>query len=365
MTHDILNAPRGCRALTLIAGACLALSLQGCIDRDHHDDGGGSTTGGDTTPGACANLPASTTTYKGGDALGEELTLSLDPATLAYTITLDASVQRTAGTQLTGTLTQLDGCTYTSEETGAEFTLAANGVVQGGAKTPAGTSFAPLLAFATTYNNASAPTVFNDVALTFNAAGLQTTAGTTISYGGSGRIRNAGTMQFCDATANSGSWLNGCSTEKGYFVYNSTRDAFDYFATDPTAPLINNQTGGTAAGSMVLGVVNGVNVGVFLRRVSATDFGMRLLTVQTSLASGTADGNYLVVDSSGGNASATWSGSNFTRGTDTATLTYDSPSTGVVAAAGTTLTGNLIFGAGIYGFVPSGSGAAFELGVAN
>ena len=296
--------------------------------------------------------------------MGEELTLSVNPATLAYTVTVDASDQRAAGTQVNGTLTQLQDCRYSSNEAGAVFTFGASGVVQGGVQTVAGSSFAPLLAFATTYNNAAAPTAFNDVAQTFNAAGVQTTAGTTTSYGGSGRIRNAGTMQFCDATANSGSWLNGCSTEKGYFVYNSARDAFDYFATDPTQALVNNQTGGTPAGSMVLGVVNGINVGVFLRRVSATDFGMRLLTPQTSLTSGTADGDYLVVDSSGGNASANWAGANFTRGTDTATLTYDSPSTGVVAAAGTNLTGNLIYGAGVYGFVPSsGAGPALELGL--
>ena len=80
MNHDISAAAHRRPLLTLIAGACLALSLQGCIDRDHADDGsgsttggattGGETTGGDTTPGACANLPATTTDYKGGDALG-------------------------------------------------------------------------------------------------------------------------------------------------------------------------------------------------------------------------------------------------------------------------------------------------------
>ncbi|MGH8504594.1 MAG: hypothetical protein ACRETM_01355, partial [Stenotrophobium sp.] len=211
-----------------------------------------------------------------------------------------------------------------------------------------------------TYNNASAPTVFNDVASFFNAVGVQTTAGTTTSYGGSGRIRNAGTMQFCADTFSA----NTCSTEKGYFTYNDSRNAFDYFALpDPGAAFPKTPTGGTAAGSMIIGTVNGVDVALFLRRVSATDYGMRLLTPQVSLASGTADGDYLVVDSSGSNASATWSGGDFTRGADTATLAYDTPVAGVVEATGT-LMGHLIYGAGIYGFVPSSAGgAAFELGL--
>lgn len=349
-------------ATMLVAGLVLVMSLTGCIRRETPDASSG---GGGTTPGGtpCGNLLAAPSTYKGGDALGEELTVSINASTLAYTITVDAGDQRTAGTQVNGTLTQLADCHYASEEAGAVFTFGANGVMQGGVKTVSGTSFAPLIAFNTTYNNASAPTAFNDVAAIFNAVGVQTTAGVTSSYGGSGRIRNAGTMQFCAGTYSA----NTCSTEKGYFTYNSTRNAFDYFSLSPTASFPSPPTGGTAAGSMVMGIVDGVYVQLFLRRVSATDYGMRLLIPQLSLASGNADGSYLVVDSDGSNSNATLSGSDFTRGTEVTTLTYDSPIAGVVTVAPTspsTLAGNLIAAKGIYGFVPTGTGsAAFEMGL--
>ena len=112
------------------AAAALAFALQGCIKRDDPVDTGGttgSTTGGSTTggdtPGVCAKLPSATTSYKGGDTLGEELTLTLNPSTLAYSITVDASAQRAAGTTRSGTLTALETCTYSSGENGAVFTV--------------------------------------------------------------------------------------------------------------------------------------------------------------------------------------------------------------------------------------------------
>lgn len=358
--------------LALIAGACLALSLQGCISRDHPEDSSGSggdtggDTGGGTPPTACGNLPAAVTSFKGGDGLGEELTLSLDPATLAYTITVDASLQRAAGSQRSGTLTQIDGCTYSSDESGAVFNLAANGVVEGGVQTPAGTSFAPLLAFASTYNNSADPTRFNDIAFIFNAIGLQSDGVTNSSYGGAGRLRNAGTLQFCVDAANSGfiTYDSGCTdTAKGYITYNAAHDAYDYFTTDPGGSATTS--GGTLTGSVIIGQVDATIVPLQLVRESATSYGMRILTPQDTLSSGSADGSYSVVDSSGSNATATWSGSAFSRAGSAATLAYDTPVPGVVEASGA-LAGHLLYGGGIYEFVPSASGgAAFELGVQN
>jgi hypothetical protein len=49
-------------------------------------------------PLACPNLPASATSYKGGNSFGEELRVQIDPATMAYTVTIDASLQRAVGT---------------------------------------------------------------------------------------------------------------------------------------------------------------------------------------------------------------------------------------------------------------------------
>ncbi|NKF21467.1 hypothetical protein [Solimonas marina] len=361
-------------ALTLIASACLALSLTGCIQRDKAPDDSGSTTGGSTTGGdtgggssgsSCANLPSSTTSYKGGDTLGEELTLSIDPSSLAYTITIDDSEQRSAGTQVSGTLVELSGCQFTSDEAGAVFTIGANDAVQGGVQTVDGTSFAPLIAFGTTYNNASDPTAFNDVAIKFNVAGVQTTAGTTSGYGGSGRLRNAGTLQFCVDSSNGGfaTYDSGCTdTEKGYITYNADRDAFDFYETDSTGSAVTE--GGTLAGSMIIGMVNDVAVPVLLLRTSATDYGLRVITTQEAdTTSGDADGSYLLTTSSGSAEDATMSGAALTIGTDTGTLAYNTPVSGVIEASGT-LAGHLLYAGGVLTFSPTTSGAAaFEFGV--
>ncbi|MFT4047759.1 MAG: hypothetical protein QM661_13845 [Solimonas sp.] len=348
------------RLLPAAAVAALCLGLQGCIDRDTPVSSGGSSSDDSTT---CSNLPSSTTSYKGGDALGEELTVSLNPSTLAYTITVDASLQRTAATELSGTLTQVDGCTYSSSENGAVFTVGSGGVLQGGIATVSGSSFTPLLAFSSTYSNADTPTVFSDVAAIYNTIGVQNDGTSDTSYGGSGRLRSAGTFQLCiDDSADGGfiTYDSSCTdTAKGYITWNSDRSAFDLYTTSSTAT-----TGGTLTGSMVIGLVDSTYVPLQLVRESTSSVGMRLYAAQSSLTSGTADGDYVTIDSSGSNAEATWSGTSFTHGSSTATLSYDSPVAGVVAASGT-LAGYLIYSSGIYGFVPSSSssGAAFELGL--
>lgn len=143
----------------------------------------------------------------------------------------------------------------------------------------------------------------------------------------------------------------------------AAHSAFDLFTTSASGGAVT--TGGTLSGSMVIGLVDSVAVPLQLVRESATSYGMRLYTPQASLASGTADGSYSVVDSNGSNTSATWSGANFSRDSVSATLSYDTPVLGVVQASGA-LSGNLLFGSGIYGFIPAAAGgAAFELGLRN
>lgn len=361
MNMDIAAKPR----LTILASACLCLALQGCIDRPGTEDEG-PVDPGDPDPVACTHLPAAATQYKGGDTLGEELTLSLDPATLAYTLTIDASLQRNAGAQRSGTLTQLDSCSYSSAENGAVFTLAAGGVVQGGIAAPSGDSFAALLAFSSSFQNADTPTVFNPVASIYNFAGVQYDGSAAAGDGGAGRLRNAGTFQLCRDAATAGftTYDAGCTdTAKGYLSYNAGRSAFDLYSTPADGGAVT--TGGTLSGSMVIGLVGDGTVAfpLELLRASATSYGMRLYTPQQALASGTADGSYAVIDSSGSNATATLSGGSFSREGSSATLSYDTPAAGVVQAAGT-LSGHLLYGSGIYGFVADTAGPAFELGVA-
>lgn len=365
------------KLLRLSAVAALCLSLQACIDRDAAPDNSGGTTGGDSggttggdtgggTPGVCNHLPASTTRYKGGDTLGEELSLTLNPSSLAYTITVDASVQRSAGTQRSGTLTQLDDCTYSSAENGAVFTLGRGGVVQGGIAEPSGSSFAPLLAFASTYNNAATPAVFNDVALIFNAAGVQSIDGIRSRYGGAGRLRNAGTMQFCIGGDDGGfmTYVASCSnTQRGYITWNATREAFDFYDTTSVSESAVT-TGGTLSGSIIIAQVDGTTVPLMLVRESATRYGLRLMnTQQTALTDAAADGDYVTVDSSGGNGDAQLSGTTLTRGSSSGTLAYNAPVSGVVQLSGD-VAGHLLYAAGIYGLALSSSGGpAFELGL--
>lgn len=313
-------------------------------------------------PLACPNLPTGLTAFKGGDTFGEELTVRIDPATMAYVATVDASLQRAAGTQRSGTLLPLGNCSYSSGENGAVFTFGAGGALQGGIAAPTGSSFLPLVAFATTFDNATAPTVFNTIANIYNAVGVTYGAsGTPTSHAASARLRNAGTFQTCQdpSTGQFMTYDPSCtSTTKGYITWNATRGAFDLRATSPTGSAVT--TGGTLAGSLVAGKVGSSYVPLVLWRESATSYGMRLYTPQQTQAAGTADGSYGTVSTTGSAGSAIVAGTSYTTGSTSSTLAFDTPVLGVTQFSGTPA-GFFLFNAGLYGFIPSGGGFEFGL----
>ncbi|MDA7418653.1 tannase/feruloyl esterase family alpha/beta hydrolase [Xenophilus arseniciresistens] len=311
-------------------------------------------------PLSCPHLPAAATRYKGGNTLGEELSVQVDPQTLAYTVTIDASSLRAAGAQRSGTLMAQGPCTYASAEGGASFTFAAGGLLQGGVAGAGSAAFAPLVAFENTFDNAAAPTDFRSVAAIFNAVGTQQGS----VHSSAVRLRNAGTFQYCRATA-SGGFVNyeaTCPhTEKGYIRHVPGRGAFEVYTT-PAGDGATT-TGGTLSGSMVIGLVEGLAVPVHLVRESGAASGLRLMALQQSLAAGAADGRYAMADSSGGNGAATVAASSLNVGGVEATLSFDTPVPGV-AQAGASRPGHLVFNQGLIGFVPSsGTGPALELGV--
>lgn len=315
-------------------------------------------------PLACPNLPATASKFKGGNSFGEELSVAIDPSTMAYAVTIDASLQRTAGTQRSGSLVAQGQCSYASAESGAMFTFAPGGVLLGGVNAPSGGGFAPLLAFRTTFENAGTPTVFNPVANIFNAVGAQQGTGVATAQAASVRLRNAGTFQYCRDPVSGGFMVydaNCTQTEKGYISYNATRKAFDLFTTLPTGGATT--TGGTLAGSMVIGLVNGSPVPLHLVRESAANAGLRMFSLQQSLMAGAADGSYVMVSVKGENHDATVSASALNLGGAAAALSYETPVPGVVQAdAGRP--GSFIFNSGVLGFVSSaGANAALELGV--
>lgn len=315
-------------------------------------------------PLACPNLPASAARYKGGDAFGEELRVDIDPATMAYVLTIDASLQRSAGTQRTGTLVAQGGCSYASAESGAVFTFAAGGVLSGGVSAPSGGGFTPLLAFQNTFSTTTVSGDFRSVANIFNAAGVQQTTGSASALAASVRLRNAGTFQYCRDTVTGGFMVydaNCTQTEKGYVAYNTTRDAFDLYTTSPTGNAAT--TGGTLSGSMVIGLVNGVAVPVHLVRASASSVGLRVFGQQQSLLAGAADGSYALGSIKGEVHDATVAGSTLNIAGASAALGYDTPVPGVVQAdAGRP--GNFIFNSGVLAFVTdNGANAALEIGV--
>ncbi|WP_256856667.1 tannase/feruloyl esterase family alpha/beta hydrolase [Variovorax sp. KK3] len=314
-------------------------------------------------PLACPNLPAAATRYKGGNSLGEELDVLVDPSTLAYTVTVNASLDRAAGTQRAGTLAARGACTYASAENGAVFSFGAGGVLQGGVAAPAGGSFAPLVAFQTTFENAATPTVFNPVANIFNAAGAQQGAGAASSYAGAVRLRNAGTFQYC-RDAVTGGFMNydpNCTqTEKGYVTWTAARQAFDVYTTAPGGGATT--TGGTLSGSMVIGLVGGSAVPLHLVRESAANRGMRFMAPQQSLAAGAADGLYAMASVQGESREATVAGTAFNLGGATASLSYDTPVPGV-AQADAGRPGFFLFNQGVLAYVSSSSAsAAFDIG---
>lgn len=333
-------------------------------------------------PLACPNLPASATRYKGGNSFGEELQVQIDPATMAYTVTIDASHEPTrVGTQRTGSLVSQGSCSYTSGESGAVFSFGAGGVLLGGVNPPSGTGFSPLVAFQNTFQNVSPSTDFRTVSLIFNAAGVeQLGAGATAAFSSAGRLRNAGTFQFCRSPASNSfmTYDQTCkNTEKGYLSYSTARGAFDMYTTSTSSSGTAETTGGTLTGSVVIGLVNGVSTPLYLRRVAtavpAADTtsgvatviqpGLRLLAVQQTLMPGAADGSYAMASVKGESREATVVGTAFNLGGAAATLGYDTPVLGV-AQAGAGRPGHFIFNSGVMAFVTTdGTNAALDLGV--
>jgi feruloyl esterase len=314
-------------------------------------------------PLACPNLPAGTTHYKGGDVLGEELSVVVDPGAQSYTVAIDASVQRAAGTTRTGLLQSLGNCRYASDELGATFVFGAGGVLQGGVAAPVGAGFVPLIGFATTFQNAATPTVFNSVAAILNAVGVgYGAAGVATAYAASTRVRNAGTFQSCQDPGTGGFFIYdpACtSTAKGYLTYSAAHGAFDVFTTSPTGPATT--TGGVLSGSAIFGLVGAVTVPVFLVRESATSYGMRLYAPQLTVAAGALDGRFLLATTGATQVEATVAGAALDLGGATGALAFNAPVLGVVQSSGA-VAADVITAGGVLGVV-STTGPAFALGV--
>lgn len=323
-------------------------------------------------PLACANLPAVLTEYKGGNTRGEELTLAVEPTSLAYTVTFNASLQRAAGTVRTGTLFAQGNCAYTSGENGALFTFSPGGLVHGGVAAASGGGYLPLVAFRDTFVNTTPLSGFNAVAGDYNAVGADySAAGVITTYAGTGKVRNAGTWQTCQSGTAPGFMMydaNCSPAGKGYLQYDATRRAYDLKLTStcggsgcPSTPT----TGGTVTGSIVMGLVAGNPVPVVLTRAAnGSSSGIRLYAKQASTLSGAADGSYVFNSTDGGaNTAATVVGGAFTFGGTAMTLTYDSPVLGTAVTDGSPA-GYTIFNNGTAGYF-NGAAATFFLGARN
>lgn len=309
-------------------------------------------------PLACAHLPVTLTSYKGGNTRGEELTLQVDPATLAYTITIDASLQRTAGTQRTGTLLAQGQCSYASAENGAVFTFSAGGLVHGGVVAASGGGHLPLLAFRDTFVNTTAGAGFNTIAGDFNAVGADYSAGGTLStFAGTGKIRNAGTWQTCQATGAPPGFMlyeaNCSPATKGYLQYSAVRNAYELMLTStcggagcPSTPT----SGGTVTGSVVAGMVGGNPMPlVLLRAADASSSGMRFYSKQATMLPGTGDGRYAMSSTDGvAVVDATVLGSSLARGALADVLDFDTPVVGVAQTRAAS-PGHLLFNNGALG----------------
>lgn len=306
---------------------------------------------------SCLNLPAVATTWKGGNTNGEELSVRVDPATLQYTVTIDASLQRAAGATRTGQLVSQGGCTYASDENGARFTFTGGGVLAGGVRPLSGAGFVPLVAFQTVSSD------YKAVADIYNVNGVQTAIadGTVTVRTGSARLRSsAATWQTCAATATGGFIVYDAAcanTTKGYIVWNAARNAFDYYVGGTIAA-----ADGVLSGSLVSGMVNGKPVPVILTR-SATAYGMNVYASQPTapLAAGAADGKYRVMATDGAQVNADLSGTTIVRDGVSGVLTYNQPVAAVIDASGGVV-GSYLYNGGL---LIGTSAGRFELGLLN
>ncbi|WON78717.1 tannase/feruloyl esterase family alpha/beta hydrolase [Serratia sp. UGAL515B_01] len=283
-------------------------------------------------PQACSNLPTTATTYKGGNTFGEELTINFDPTTMNYSITIDASLQRPAGTLRSGTLIVQNGCTFSSDENGALFTFTGGGVLSGGVAKVSESEFLPLVAFQNVSDD------YKAIADIYNVTGIQYSLSNDngIPLSGSARLRSsAATWQTCRDPNTQGFIIYdaNCSlSAKGYIAWNNDRNAFDYFIGGTPA-----NKDGKLSGSIISGMVNGKPVPLVLTR-SDYYYGMEFYAPQPSalpLATGAADGNYHVMTTEVDQFDIELSGSTVFQGNTYGELTYNQPVLGVINTAGT------------------------------
>ncbi|MDF0605905.1 tannase/feruloyl esterase family alpha/beta hydrolase [Neisseriaceae bacterium TC5R-5] len=281
---------------------------------------------------ACPNLPVNSTVYKGGDTFGEELSVQIDPDTMTYRITIDASLQRSTGSSRSGKLqaTQ-NACSFNSDEQGARFTFTGGGVLLGGIAASSGSNFLPLVAF----QNVSSD--YKAVADIYNASGIEYNATTNSSslVRQSARLRSsAATWQSCQAAGSSGfiSYDASCAnSSKGYIAWNSSRRAFDYYLGGSP-----DKNDGNLSGSLISGIVNGKPVPLILTR-SASRYGLQFFAPQPTnlpLASSAADGRYQLSFNDGTQFSTELNGSSITQGGNVGLLSYNQPVLGLISASG-------------------------------
>ena len=284
-------------------------------------------------PLACPNLPATASTFKGGNSFGEELSVTIDPSD--HGLCRDhrrepAAHRRHAAQRFIG---------------GARAMQLRQRRERGGVQLRAGRRAARRRQRSLGRRFRSAAGIPEHLRERGHAHGVQPrgehlqrggrAAGTGVAaaQAASVRLRNAGTFQYCRDPVSGGFMVydaNCTQTEKGYISYNATRKAFDLFTTLPTGGATTS--GGTLTGSMVIGLVNGSPVPLHLVRESAANAGLRMFSLQQSLMAGAADGSYAMASVKGESHDATVSGSALNLGGAAAALSYDTPVPGAVQA---------------------------------
>ncbi|RKP44075.1 DUF2957 domain-containing protein [Pararobbsia silviterrae] len=325
--------------LAATAGACLVLA--GCGGGGSGGSGSGdsaasnASTGGSTQANAlCPSSLDYSTVYTGGSGAGELVTVQLDTTAMTWKVTfLKSPIPAQTGTAtptrdtapynvVTGTLSRvttlptakLNACAYTLNGASLDASQPArifvgNGVAGGaipGATlsytSPVGTGsispktfpYYPFLGFSTLDTNLA------NVASTFNELGIHTVptqSYTSVAVDAQYTISASGTYSECTTGST-------CKTGTGAFTLDSASGTFwaaDYIdEVSPTNPA--NAPQGT--GILIVGKLRGQDVPVLVRVGAANpltfvvddESGIAVLGTQTTIASGSQDGEYIAVD---------------------------------------------------------------------
>ena len=331
-----------------------------------------SSCGGGGGGGAPASTASTAVSYKSVAQVGELISYTLDTTNLSYSYRIEKSAFGLEGRTFTGTLTRNSDGTYTpSESSNARVMILPNGLLIGSITIPVG-SGSVSTSIVGMQNPATSIAEFSDTFnyISYQCSGLNTNC---VSYIGSVKVNSSGQYQSCTDTNVTGmsdiatdcpanNYSSGRLDSNNDGTWKLMRASGNNFVEAGTFIAFKDSQGQKVA---IFDLNDGVNGGY--------GYGSIVAASQESITSGQVNGVYRANSSDGDYVTVTANNNTYQsyspkyNFTETGSLAYDDPWTGVIRAAASNnqnYTHDVIMaGSGVYISRNRNTGDRIEVGI--